>query len=317
MRLRWQAGAVILVLVALGVLPLVVKLGYVLDVLFYVFLYIVLGQGFNILAGLTGLVSLGQAAFFGIGALVARWLWIAGLPFWCAMFAGGFAALLLSAVIGIPCLRLRGAYFSMGTLALTIISFLVTSNVFISESFLPPAHMAAYSIYPRYYAGLALSIAVVTLVHWLLGSRMGMGMIAIREDEEAARSIGIPVFRRQIQALMISAFATGTAGGLYAFYQVALYYHQGFSPLWSFDPILVTFIGGSGTLFGPVLGATFYVVLKEIFALTVGAVHVVVFGIIFMLVVLFFPRGLATIWEKVQRSSAGKAGQPGQAAPTN
>jgi branched-chain amino acid transport system permease protein len=317
MKPSWRTGTWIILLVALGVLPLAVKLGYIMDVLFYVFLYIVLGQAFNILAGLTGLVSLGQAAFFGMGALVSRWLWIAGLPFWGAMVAGGFAALLLSAVIGIPCLRLRGAYFSVGTLALTIISFLVTSNVFISESFLPPAHMVAYSIYPRYYAGLLLSIAVVILVHRLLGSRMGMGMIAIREDEEAARSIGIPVFRRQFQALIISAFVTGTAGGLYAFYQAALYYHQGFSPLWSFDPILVTFIGGSGTLFGPVLGATFYVVLKEIFALTVGAVHVVVFGIIFMLVVLFFPRGLATIWEKAQRSSRRKAGEPKQAAPAN
>jgi branched-chain amino acid transport system permease protein len=166
--------------------------------------------------------------------------------------------------------------------------------------------MASHSIYPRYYAGLVLAVAVILLVHKLAGSRMGMGMIAIREDEEAARSIGVPVFRRQFEALIISAFTTGTAGGLYAFYQAALYYYQGFSPLWSFDPILVTFIGGVGTLFGPVLGAVFYVVLKEIFALTIGAAHVVVFGIIFILVVLFFPRGLATIWEKISHAAAKK-----------
>lgn len=100
--------------------------------------------------------------------------------------------------------------------------------------------------------------------------------------------------------MILSAFITGVAGGLFAFYQVAFYYYQCFSPLWSFDAILVTFIGGSGTLFGPVLGAIFYVALKEIFALTLGKGHTVIFGIIFILVVLFFPRGLATIWEKAR-----------------
>jgi len=299
MRIGWRTGVGILFLVALLVAPLVVRLGFIMDILFYVFLYIILGQGFNILAGFTGLVSLGQAAFFGTGALVGRMLWIAGVPFWGAMFLGGFAASILSAVIGIPCLRLRGAYFAMGTLALTIISLLVTTNAFISESFLPPAYMAGYSIYPRYYAGLVLALGAILLVHRLARSRMGMGMVAIREDEEAARSIGIPVFRRQFQALILSAFTTGTAGGLYAYYQAALYYYQGFSPLWSFDPILVAFIGGTGTLFGPVFGSIFYVGLKEIFALTIGAVHVVVFGIIFILVVLFFPRGLSDIWESI------------------
>ncbi len=246
-----------------------------------------------------GLVSLGQAAFFGMGALVGRMLWIAGLPFYLSIGAGGLAAMIVSAIIGFPGLRLKGAYFSMGTLALTIICNLMASNAFVTESFLPPAYMASYSNTVRYYAALVLAVASTVMVWRLANSRLGMGMVAVREDEDAAGSCGVYVFRRKLQALLISAFTTGVAGALFAFYQVALYYYQGFSPLWSFDAILVTFIGGSGTLFGPVLGAVFYVGLKEIFALTLGEGHIVIFGVIFILVVLFFPRGLATVWERL------------------
>ena len=276
-------------LVAASGLPLVLPSGYIKDILFYVFLYILLGQGFNVLAGYTGLVSLGQAAFFGMGALVARMLWIAGLPFYLSITAGGIASMIVSAIIGFPCLRLRGAYFSMGTLALTIICNLMASNVFITESFLPPAYMATYSTTVRYYVGLVLALASTVMVYRLANSKLGIGMIAVREDEDAARSLGVNAFRRKFQALLISAFTTGVAGGLFAFYQVALYYYQGFSRCWSFDAILVTFIGGSGTLLGPVLGAVFYVGLKEMFALTLGKGHIVIFGIIFILVVLFLP----------------------------
>ncbi len=296
---KWPAIVLIAPLVAAAGLPLVMHLGYIKDILFYVFLYILLGQGFNVLAGYTGLVSLGQAAFFGMGALAGRMLWIAGLPFYLAIGAGGLAAMMVSAIIGLPCLRLKGAYFSMGTLALTIICNLMASNVFVTESFLPPAYMAGYNNTTRYYAALALALASTVMVWRLAGSRLGMGMVAVREDADAAASLGVYVFRRKLQALLISAFTTGVAGALFAYYQVALYYYQGFSPLWSFDAILVTFIGGSGTLFGPVLGAIFYVGLKEIFALVLGKGHVVIFGIIFMLVVLFFPRGLATVWENL------------------
>ena len=203
----------------------------------------------------------------------------------------------MSVIIGVPCLRLRGAYFSIGTLALSIIGYLVTTNVFISESFLPPDHMAHYSTLLRYYVGLGLAIAATVMVYGLARSRLGMGMIAVREDEDAARSLGVYAFRCKLQALFISAFVAGIAGGVYAFYQVALYYYHGFSVLWSFEPIMVTFIGGPGTLFGPILGGVFYVVLREIFALTIGAPHILIFGLIFIFVVLLFPQGLNEIWK--------------------
>src|SRR3989304_1411545 len=133
---RWKVGLLLGLLAALIGLPLVIPLGYAKDIMFYVFLYIILGQGFNVLAGYTGLVSLGQASFFGMGALVARFLWIWGAPFPVAIAGGGLAAAGVSVLIGLPCLRLKGAYFTIGTLALTIILSLLATNLFISESFL-------------------------------------------------------------------------------------------------------------------------------------------------------------------------------------
>jgi branched-chain amino acid transport system permease protein len=207
--------------------------------------------------------------------------------------------MVVSVIIGIPCLRLKGAYFAMGTLALTIIGYRVASNIFITESFLPPEHMVNYSTVPRYYVGLFLATAATVAAFILANSRLGMGMMAVRQNEDAARSLGVYVFRCKLKALLISAFGTGLAGGAFAFYQVAFYFFQGFSPILSFEPIFVTFIGGPGTLLGPVFGSAFYIILRELFALTIGAPHIVIFGIIFILVVLLVPQGLAEVWKKV------------------
>jgi branched-chain amino acid transport system permease protein len=283
---------------ALAALPQIAELGHTTDVIFYVFLYVILGQSFNIMAGYTGLVSLGHAAFFGSGVIIGRLLWIWGVPFSLSVLSGGIAAALLSIIIGVPCLRLRGAYFAMGTLALTIIGFHLTTNIFITESFLPPAYMRGYDLTARYYTGLVSAVAATLIVFILPKTRLGVGMIAIREDELAAKSIGIGVFKCKLMSLLISAFLAGIAGGTFAFYQVALYFYQGFSPIWSFEPIFVTFIGGPGTLLGPILGSSFYVVLRELFAFTVGQAHIVIFGILFIIIVLAFPRGLHELWKR-------------------
>src|SRR4030067_700355 len=104
---RWVVCILMGLVLSLAGLPLVMPLGYAKDIMFYVFLYVILGQGFNVLAGYTGLVSLGQAAFFGMGALVARFLWTWGAPFPVAIAAGGLAAAGVSVIIGLPCLRLK------------------------------------------------------------------------------------------------------------------------------------------------------------------------------------------------------------------
>jgi len=298
--MKWQETALALgITLILVFLPLIYSLGHIANILILLFIYIILGQSFNLLSGYTGLVSLGHATFFGAGALVTRFLWIYGVPIYLSMIAGGFAAVILSVIVGVPCLRLRGAYFSMGTLAITIIGYHLTSNIFVTESFLPPSLMAGYSVTACYYVALLPAIAVTIIVFILAKSKLGMGMVAVREDEEAASSSGVSVLRTKLIALLISAFIAGLAGGVYAYYQVALYLYQAFYTMWSFEPIFVTFMGGQGTVFGPILGSVLYVVLREGFAYTIGAPHVIVFGVIFIIIVLVFPQGLYNVWEKL------------------
>lgn len=285
----------------LALLPLTTELGSVANILILLYLYIMLGESFNILAGYTGLISLGHASFLGIGALATRSLWIAGVSIYIALFAGGLSAVVAALIVGFPSLRLRGAYFAMGTLALTMILYSLTTNIFVATSFLPPKFLASYNILPRYYLALSLCIATVGAVYLLTKSRFGMGMIAMRENEDAAGSLGINTFRCKLISLLISAFIAGLAGGLFAFYQVAYYHWEPFSPIWSFEPILVTFIGGSGTVIGPVIGALFYVGLREVFVLTLGAAHIIIFGSIFILVVLTLRGGLVDGLRRARR----------------
>lgn len=289
---KWKWLAKIIIVIGLALIPSLIDLGSITDIMILLFLYLILGQSFNILAGYTGLISLGHSAFLGVGALATRYVLISGTPVYVAITAGGLAAILIAIIIGVPTLRLRGAYFAMGTLALTMISFTLISNIFVQASFMSLSYVANYSVLPRYYLALILAIISVVSVYFLSNSRVGMGMIAIRENQDAAASLGINIFRCKLIALVISALFAGLAGGLFAYYQISYFHYEIFGPLWSFAPILVATIGGLGSVVGPIIGAVFYVVLREVFALTAGDTHVIIFGAIFIIVVLLLPGGL-------------------------
>lgn len=290
-----------IILLSLLVMPLFVKQDYFLNIVFLVCLYIILSQSWNIFGGYCGQINLGQAAFFGVGALSVRYIWIAGVPYFLAIFGGGLAAILLACVIGIPSLKLKGHYFAIGTLALAMISLIMVTNTLPGVNFLPPELSAAYSLTPRYY--LALVVAAVTIVgtYMLANSKLGLAMLSIREDEDAAEAIGISTFKYKVVALVISAFVAGVAGGLFAIYSASFYRYVPFELWWSFDPLLITFIGGAGTVAGPVVGAICYVILKEIFAISLGQVSVLIFGAVFIIIVLFLPGGLIGLLVKSQR----------------
>jgi branched-chain amino acid transport system permease protein len=136
-------------------------------------------------------------------------------------------------------------------------------------------------------------VIAIGLVHIVERSRIGLAMVAIRDDEEAARVTGVRVFRYKMIALVISAVLAGLAGGLYGYVRLSFWQVSTvFSPSWTFDALLSVVVGGAGTLFGPVIGSLFLVVLSEIFANTLGQAHLIIFGFLFILVVLFLPQGL-------------------------
>jgi branched-chain amino acid transport system permease protein len=311
---RW-ALAIVGALGLLALLPLAVRRDDVLNFVFLILLSITLAESWNIVAGYAGQVNLGHAAFFGLGALVARTLWIGGTPVGIGLMAGAAVATLFALLIGVAAFRLRGAYFAIGTLALGEILRTTVSNVLPEISTLPAATIAAYRLTERYYLALALAAISVLAVAGLAGSRLGLGMRAIREDEEAAEASGVGALRLKLTALALSTGLAGLAGGLFAFYHISYYPSHPFSPHWTFDALLMTFIGGVGTLHGPVLGAVLYVVLKEFVALRWVDFHLLIFGALFIAIVLLLPGGLVQAAERVTRWGApsGPPKPPGEA----
>ena len=298
MKLR---GASILLAAAFAALPLFTARSDLLNLGVQIFLAVVLAQSWNLLGGYAGQINLGHAAFFGLGALVTRTLWVGGMPLVLGLIGGALVAMLFGLAIGIPAFRLHGAYFAIGTLGLAEILRITVGNILPQISTIPASELASYSILPRYYLTLAMAILCVALVALLIPSRVGLGIRAVREDEAAAEATGVGALRHKLLALALSTALVGLAGGAFAYYHVSYYPQHAFSPAWTFDAVLMSFIGGVGTVHGPVLGAVFYVILKEFLAVRWVEFHLIIFGVLFMLVVLFLPGGLVEAWDRARR----------------
>ena len=306
---RTERKAAAITLAGLGLLaflPLFVRRDDVLNFVFLIALFIALAESWNIVAGYAGQVNLGHAAFFGLGALVTRTLWIAGVPIPVAMAAGAVAAVAAALVIGSVAFRLRGAYFAIGTLAFGEILRITVGNTLAEISTLPAATIAGYRLTARYYAGLGLAALSVVVVAAIAVSKLGIGMQAVREDEDAAEATGVNALGLKVVALALSTMLAGLAGGLFAYYHISYYPQHPFGPHWTFDALLITFIGGVGTLHGPVLGAVFYVFLKEYLALRWVDFHVLIFGALFVVIVLLLPGGLVEAAGRIRRGVTGR-----------
>jgi branched-chain amino acid transport system permease protein len=287
------------VVIALTIIPLVTKKDNIINLLILVLLYMTLASSWNILGGYTGQTNLGHAAFFGIGSLVTRLLWVKGFPFIPSFLAGGIVAVALALLIGIPAFRLKGVYFAIGTLALAQILNITVGNNLPDMSYNPA--IANYNLVPRYYLFLGLAIFIIALAYFLVNSKWGLGMMAVREGEDAAESLGISALKHKLLALSVSAFLAGLVGGAFAYYHVSYYLNMPFSPEWTFDPMMMAYIGGTGTIIGPIIGSLFFVGLKQLLVLNVGEYHLIIFGILFVLIVLFLPGGLVEAWTKIQK----------------
>ncbi len=314
-----RAAAVVLVvaiLVALAVLPVFVKKDNIINLACLSLLYVALASSWNILGGYAGQTNLGHAAFFGLGTLITRFTWLAGWPLWAALLAGAFVPVVFAMLIGAPAFRLRGAYFAIGTLALAQALNVAVSNRWPMITSLPARYLATYRLMPRYYLFLAVAIAAVGVTYCLVKSRVGLGLMAVREEEDAAESLGVSGLRHKLLALGVSAFLAGLAGGAFAFYHVGYYPQFPFNPVWTFDAVMATYIGGMGTIVGPIVGAVFYVLVKELLALKVMEAHLIIFGTLFIVVVLFLPGGLLEAWGKIRSALGGRAKARKAAFPT-
>jgi branched-chain amino acid transport system permease protein len=289
------AGLAVVILVAL---PRLTDDRRILTWTLLILLYAALAQSWNLLSGFGGQVNLGHAAFFGLGAMITRALWFEGIPLPAALTAGAAAAAVAGCIIGAPTLRLYGPYFAIGTLAVAEILRITASNLLPEVSTLPSAALAGYALAPRYY--LALGVAAVTMTAaWALSrSRFGYGLAAVREDETVAEASGVRAFPHKLAAFVLSSALAGATGAVFGYYHVSFYPQFAFSPLWTFDALLITFLGGVGTLWGPLLGAMFFLPLREALALQprLLEVHLLIFGVLFILIVVALPGGFVEAW---------------------
>jgi len=305
---------IVALVAVLAAVPSFVKKDSTINLFILVLLYTSLASSWNILGGYAGQTSLGHAAFFGLGTLVTRILWLSGQPLPLSILAGGLVAVVFSMLIGIPAFKLRGAYFAIGTLALGQVLYVIVGDRFPMISSLPSKWLSTYQLTPRYYLFLAVAVVTVAVSYILLRSRRGLGVMAAREDEDAAESLGVSSRRHKLLALALSSFLAGLVGGAFAYFFVGYYPQFPFGPVWSFDAVTITYIGGTGTLVGPIIGAIFYVVVKELLALKLSELHLVVFGTLFILVVLFLPGGLVEAWARIRRIFARPTKQQKDAA---
>jgi branched-chain amino acid transport system permease protein len=286
------------VVVALLILPQVIDNDKTLTIAILTFLVAALASSWNIVGGFAGQISLGHAAFFGIGSLVTRLLWLQGLPLALCILASCLAAAVAAVIIGFPGLRLNGIYFSIGTLALAEAIRITVGNQLPRVSALPAEALRSYSLDSRYYLTFAVLVLTTAVSYWLTRTKLGLGMMSVREDEDAARAIGVNVFRHKMIAFTISAALAGLAGSSFAYFHVSYYPSLPFSPEWTFDALIVTFVGGVGTVVGPLLGAVFFVLIRDVLAANLVGFHLLVFGVLFVIVVLLLPGGLMEAWDR-------------------
>jgi branched-chain amino acid transport system permease protein len=297
---------IVLVIAALATVPLLTASNVVLNFLTVALLIALVGQGWNVLGGYGGQYSFGHAAFFGTGAYVTAILQVRyGVNAWPGFALGIAAGALLGAVIGALTFRsgLRGSYFALVTLAFAEVLRIIASVAPITGAGvgtlvkldLRPEALQFQSRAVFYWIILTL-VAVSLVIAWLIErSRFGAYLIAVRENEDAARALGVDATRVKLGAMTLSAAITASAGCFYTQYFLFLDAGIAYGPWISVEALLTAIIGGVGTVLGPLLGALVVRSLGEAARLVTGdapGLDLVIYGAVLVLVVWFAPRGL-------------------------
>jgi len=300
---------IFLLMACLGLLlvfPLFLK-PYMLDVMIAIFLFALLANAWDIIGGYAGQLSLGHAAFFGIGAYTSTYLYVTcNLSPWVGMIVGALVATLAASFLGFLCFRygLKGPFFALATLAFAEILRLIGYNwktIGGSLGILIPLRQSSMINFTfvnkinYYYIAFFMMVLSIGILYLIDRSKMGLYLMAIREDEDAAESAGVNTTRYKLFAISISAFLTAMGGTFYAQYLMYISPEEVFGIHLSIEIILRSIIGGTGTVLGPVLGAFVLGPLSELARVYLGGysgVHLMVYGIIVIVVVLFLPNGI-------------------------
>jgi len=305
-----KAACLLIAAVVLG-LPLVVRSATYLHILVLLYFYAYLTTSWNLVGGFAGVLPLGHAAFVGIGAYTSSILYLQyGISPWLGMIVGGVLATIVGILIGLPTFKMRGAYFALATIAFAEGIRVMIENIDRLGPFvlngprglqIPPLNLGLKNFLfaskePYYYIILLMLGAVLVLTYAISRSKLGYYLNAGGEEPEAAMALGVNVARAKLIAMAMSSFLTALAGTFYA--QFTLYIHPKsvVSLDLSFEIAFIALIGGRGSIAGPVLGALLLRPVSDFsriyFGDTLPGLHLVIFGVVLILVMIYQPRGL-------------------------
>jgi branched-chain amino acid transport system permease protein len=325
MAKRARLMVAVAVAVLLLLLPVLLPGPVPLHVMIMTFNFALLGVGWNIMGGYAGMFSFGQAAFFGIGAYTSSYLYTAhGVNPWLGLFAGGVLAALTAAAIGWPCSKLRGHYFAIASIAFAEIVRIHFNNwklIGAAEGLTIPTQPASLAVFqfgsskaPYYYVVLAFLLVALAVCWGVSRSRMGYYFRAIKESHELAMVLGVSFVRYRLLAIMLSAFITAVAGTFYAQYVLYLDPESVLILPVSVQVVLVTMLGGAGSVMGPVIGAAILIPLSEITRVKLGAkgtgIDMMIYGALITLISIHQPKG---VWGLLSGLATRRAQAP--AAP--
>ncbi len=289
----------LLVVVALAAIPALTLDTFTLSFLMLLVMYAALSIGWNVLGGYAGYQSFGHVAFLGIGGYTSVWLLTAyGVEPYLTAPLGAVVAGLVALVVGYPCLRLKGPYFALVTLIVALAVEIAVSNlpglnatggIFLSSP-LDSTVLSQAFLYELMVVVLAVTILVARLVE---RSKYGLGLFAIREDEEVASTQGIDTTRLKLGAFVVSAALAGLAGGIYAWFLGYVTPAPLFDVRISILVVLIALLGGTQSWIGPFLGAVLLRVVDQVLVLQFGGqVAQIMYGLLLVAVILYLPQGL-------------------------
>jgi branched-chain amino acid transport system permease protein len=292
----WRLWVFVAAVAGACCVPFLVANDYQMQVVFRIALFAALGLAWDLVGGYAGQLSLGHAAFFGLGAYSLALLTERGVPLWLAVFVGALIATAFAAVIGRIMFRLRGPYFTLASIAAAEVLRLLATNLEITKGAIGVATPALFTghYFWRWFYFSAVVLAVLTFLvnAWVSQSRFGYYLMAIREDEDTASAVGIDTASYKNRSLLISAFVTALGGTLYASAFQFIIPDNVFTIDISLQVAIITMLGGAGTLLGPIVGAILLLSASEIFKNQFKESHLLIYGILIVVVVLFLPEGI-------------------------
>ncbi len=293
--LRQSTAPALIVVIAL-VLPLLGS-DYYLGIGFTLFGWVALTQSWTIVSGMAGYISLGHAVFAGIGAYVLVLTWGA-VPIWLGVLLAAGASGLFALIVGSPVMRVRGPYFVILTFGLAEFAKYVVINIENALGKFSRLLLGGPSLPDLYWAMAAAALVGTVATIAIRRARLGAGLIAIREDEQTAETIGVPTARFKLYAFALSAIIPGAVGALLVLRTGYFEPLQAFDPVISFTIVTMAIIGGSDDARGPVLGALFLVVLSELLWANLPQIYMIILGVLLVGFVIFAPNGLTSLVDR-------------------